>query len=171
MRTLITAVLAALGAALVIGIPTDVIPNPWFGREIGVRPFDVVTLIALSGLTGALVATYTVAGASGAGAPRAGIGSGIVGWFAVGCPVCNKLVVALLGASGATSTFAPAQPFLGAAAVLLAGVALTVRVRAIRRGACPLPAAERSPWPIRPQLPAGAPAPAGPTPPRGRTRR
>jgi len=28
------------------------------------------------------------------------IGSGIVGWFAVGCPVCNRIVVALLGASG-----------------------------------------------------------------------
>ena len=34
-------------------------------------------------------------------------------WFAVSCPVCNKVVVALLGASGATSTFAPLQPALG----------------------------------------------------------
>ena len=134
------AVLAALGTALLIGPPTDVIPNPWFGREIAVRPLDVVVLIALSGVTGALLATYAVAGASGAGAPRAGIGSGIVGWFAIGCPVCNKLEVALLGASGASSTFAPAQPVLGVAAVALATTAFVLRVRAIRRGACPLPA-------------------------------
>jgi hypothetical protein len=139
-RTVIVALVAALGTALLIGIPTDVVPNAWFGREIGVRAFDVVTLIALSIVTGALVATYTVAGDSGVGAPRAGLGSGILGWFAVGCPVCNKLVVALLGASGATSTFAPLQPLLGAAAVLLASAALVVRVRAIRRGTCPLPA-------------------------------
>jgi hypothetical protein len=139
-RTRLTAVLAAIGTALVIGIPTDVVPNPWFGREIGVRAVDVIVLVALSLLTGALVATYTVAGNSGAGAPRAGIGSGIVGWFAVGCPVCNKIVVALLGASGATSSFAPAQPALGAAAVALAAAALAIRVRAIRRGACALPA-------------------------------
>jgi hypothetical protein len=66
-RTLPVALLAALGTALVIGIPTDVVPNPWFGREIGVRPSDVVVLIALSALTGALVATYTVAGASTSG--------------------------------------------------------------------------------------------------------
>ena len=139
-RPLAVAVLGALGTALLIGIPTDVVPNPWFGREIGVRTLDVLVLVALSVLTGAFVATYAVAGAAGAGAPRAGIGSGIVGWFAIGCPVCNKLVVTLLGASGATSTFAPAQPFLGVAAVALAATALALRVRAIRRGACPLPA-------------------------------
>lgn len=68
--------LAALGTALLIGTPTDVVPNPWFGREIGVRTLDVVVLVALGGVTGALLATYAVAGASGARAPRAGLGSG-----------------------------------------------------------------------------------------------
>jgi hypothetical protein len=131
--------LTAVGTALVIGIPTDVVPNPWFGREIGVRASDVVVLIALSAITGALVATYTLAGDSGAAVPRTGLGSGIIGWFAVGCPVCNKLVVALIGASGATSTFAPLQPIFGAAAVLVAAAALAVRVRAIRRGTCAVP--------------------------------
>jgi hypothetical protein len=144
-RTALVAVGAALGTALVIGIPTDVVPNPWFGREIGVRPFDVVTLVALSAVTGALIATYTVAGDSGAAVPRTGIGSGILGWFAVGCPVCNKLVVALLGASGATSTFAPLQPALGVAAVALASAALVARLRVIRRGTCPLPPADARP--------------------------
>jgi hypothetical protein len=139
-RSLAVGLLGALGTALVIGIPTDVVPNPWFGREIGVRTLDVVVLAAVSGITGALLATYAVAGPFGTGAPRAGIGSGLVGWFAIGCPVCNKLVVTLLGASGATNTFAPAQPVLGVAAVVLACTALVLRLRAIRRGACPLPA-------------------------------
>ena len=146
VRAAVVAVAAAVGTALIIGIPTDVVPNPWFGREIGVRPFDVAVLIALSVVTGALAATYVVAGDSGAAVPRAGVGSGIIGWFAVGCPVCNKLVVALLGVSGATGTFAPLQPALGAAAVALATAALVVRVRAIRRGTCPLPPA-RTPHP------------------------
>jgi hypothetical protein len=138
-RSVLVGSLAAVATALVVGIPTDVVPNPWFGREIGVRPFDVVVLVALSVLTGALAATYAVAASSGASAPRAGIGSGLIGWFAVGCPVCNKIVVGLLGVSGATNSFAPAQPFLGVVAVALAGLALGIRVRAIRRGACPLP--------------------------------
>jgi hypothetical protein len=71
--------------------------------------------------------------------PRAGIGSGILGWFAVGCPLCNKLVVGLIGASGATSVFEPLQPALGVMAVGLAAAALYARVRVIRRGSCPVP--------------------------------
>jgi hypothetical protein len=133
-------VLAALGTAVVIGIPTDVLPNPWFGREIGVRPLDVVVLVVLSLLTGALAATYVVSGDTSPAAPRAGIGSGILGWFAVGCPLCNKLVVGLIGASGATSVFEPLQPALGVMAVGLAAAALFARVRAIRRASCAIPA-------------------------------
>jgi hypothetical protein len=134
---------ATAGTALTIGIPTDVIPNPWFDRVVGVRPLDVGVLVALSLLMGALAATYASAGSSGAAAPRAGLGSGVLGWFAVGCPVCNKAVVLLLGASGATGTFEPLQPALGVAAVILAAAALAIRLRALRRGACELPA--RSP--------------------------
>jgi hypothetical protein len=44
---------------------------------------------------------------------------------------------------------APLQPILGAAAVVLAAAALVVRVRAIRRGTCPLPA-ERQGGPSTP---------------------
>ena len=138
-RPALVAVGAAVGTALLIGVPTGVIPNPWFGRVVGVRPLDVGVLIALSVLMGALAATYSIAGSSGAKAPRAALGSGIVGWLAVGCPVCNKAVVLLLGASGATSTFEPIQPILGVASVVLAAAALTVRVRAMRRGACAVP--------------------------------
>ncbi len=138
-----TSSISTWSTALVIGIPTDVLPNPWFGREICVRALDVIVLVALSAVTGALLATYAVAGAPAPG-PRVRIGSGIIGWFAIGCPVCNKLVVTLLGVSGATSTFAPVQPVLGVAAVALATTALVIRVRAIRRGECPLPAGNHS---------------------------
>jgi hypothetical protein len=131
--------LAAIGTAVLIGIPSDVIPNPWFGREIAVDGFDVFVLVALSLLTGALAATYVGTGGLTASAERAGVGSGIVGFFAVSCPVCNKLVVALIGTSGASGWFASIQPVMGVAAIALAGAALAVRVRAIRRGACPMP--------------------------------
>ena len=142
MRSLPTAaigVLAGIGTVAIIGVPTDVIPNPLFGRQTPVHPYDVAVLIALAILTGALVATYAIARDAAAATKRAGIGSGVLGWFAVSCPACNKIVVALLGASGATSTFAPLQPALGGLAVALAAGALAVRIRALRRAACPLP--------------------------------
>ena len=125
---------------MIIGVPTDVIPNPAFGRQTPVHAYDVVVLVALALLAGALAATYAMTGHPAAGAKRAGVGSGVLGWLAVSCPACNKLIVVLLGASGATTTFAPLQPALGAAAVALAAAALAVRVRSMRRGACPVPA-------------------------------
>jgi hypothetical protein len=69
-RPVAVAVVAAVTTALLIGIPTDVVPTPWFSREIGMRAADVVVLIALSVLSGALAATYAIAGSSGASAPR-----------------------------------------------------------------------------------------------------
>jgi hypothetical protein len=139
LRPAAIGVLAALGTAAIIGVPTDVIPNPLFGRQTPVHPYDVAVLVALAALTGALVATYALTSEAAMGTKRAGIGSGVLGWFAVSCPACNKIVVALLGASGATGTFAPLQPALGAVAVALAAGALAVRVRALRRAACPVP--------------------------------
>lgn len=129
-------VLAAAGTGLVIGVSTDVIPNGLFSRQIPVRPFDVLVLIALSLTTGALAATYGLAVPSGVANQRVGVGAGFLGWFAVSCPVCNKVVIALVGVSGATGIVEPLQPALGALAVTLAAAALVARVRAIRRGAC-----------------------------------
>ena len=131
--------MAAIGTVVIIGVPTDVIPNPLFGRQTPVHPYDLAVLIALGILTGALIATYAIAHDTTRASKRAGVGSGVLGWFAVSCPACNKIVVALLGASDATSTFAPLQPALGGLAVALAAGALAVRIRAVRRAACPLP--------------------------------
>ena len=132
-------ILAAVGTVAIIGIPTDVIPNPLFGRQTPVHPYELAVLIALGILTGALIATYAIARNATRATKRAGVGSGVLGWFAVSCPACNKIVVALLGASGATGTFAPLQPALGGLAVALAAGALAARIRALRHATCALP--------------------------------
>jgi hypothetical protein len=134
---------AAGGTALgsvALGIPTDVIPNPWFTRMIPAEALNYLFWIGTSVLTGGLLATYTL--------PRLGTqklavpatGSGFLGLLAVGCPVCNKLVVALLGVSGALTYFAPIQPLLGTVALLLAAGVLIIRLRAFRQ-ACRRPVA------------------------------
>jgi hypothetical protein len=48
--------------------------------------------------------------------------------FAVGCPICNKLVVALIGVSGALNYWAPIQPALGALSVVLLSAGLAIRL-------------------------------------------
>ena len=53
----------------------------------------------------------------------------MVGVFlAIGCPICNKIALLLLGTSGALNLFAPIQPILGAASVALLAATLAWRI-------------------------------------------
>jgi len=124
--------------ALALGIPTDIVPNPWFVRMTPAGTSNYFFWVASSLVTGLLLATYALPRAARDRIAAASAGSGFLGLLAVGCPVCNKLVVALLGVSGAFNYFAPIQPLLGALGVALALVALMVRLRGARR-ACALP--------------------------------
>ncbi len=54
-----------------------------------------------------------------------------------GCPVCNKVVVLLLGLGGAMTFFNPLRPFTGLASIVLMSVTLFMRVRVLRYG-CPV---------------------------------
>jgi hypothetical protein len=60
---------------------------------------------------------------------------GILSFFAIGCPVCNKIALVLLGTSGALSVWAPIQPFVGAASLALLAVTVAWRVRQMNAGA------------------------------------
>jgi len=136
-------------AALLIGIPSDLIENPIFGRPVETRPIDYVILTITSALIGLVFAirmpadaSEDVVDASERNETRTMWG----GWFsfmAVGCPVCNQAVVALLGTSGALSWWAPVQPFVGALAIGLVLWALRTRLQTYQLAACPVP--ERTP--------------------------
>lgn len=130
-----TAALAgATGVALAIGLPTDIIPNGIFRRMLPVEWWNYPVWLTTAVLAGLLLATYVREGGQVIGeAPsrRGGIG-GLLAFFAVGCPVCNKLVVVALGTSGAMTWFAPVQPLLGLGALLLLGFALRGRLRGER---------------------------------------
>lgn len=137
-RYLILAVACSAVTALLLAIPTSIIANPLFTRMTPVEPEQYVFWVATSLLTGALVATY-IEPEMRRGLTGQTVGAGLLGVFAVGCPICNKLVVGAIGTSGALTYFAPIQPILGAAAVGFAAYGLLVRLRALRSGACALP--------------------------------
>jgi hypothetical protein len=75
-------------------------------------------------------------------ASKLGMAGAVVSFFAVGCPVCNKLVLLALGTSGAITWFAPIQGYLALASVALMAVALRARLRG--EIACALPSAKQS---------------------------
>ena len=57
--------------------------------------------------------------------------------FAVGCPICNNLVVALIGSGETLRYWAPLQPVLGVLSIALLSTGLGVRLRGA--AACPVP--------------------------------
>ncbi|MEG3616720.1 hypothetical protein [Isoptericola haloaureus] len=141
-RQRVVAVVAALAVGLLIGWATVLIPNPVFSREIPPVWWNYPVWILTSVLSGMLVATYVRSAAPSddeTRTSRLGMAGGVLAWFAVGCPVCNKLALLALGYSGAITWFAPVQPFLGLAALALTAVALVWRLRG--QVACPTPAA------------------------------
>ena len=124
------AVGGGLATLVLIGVPTVLIPNPWFGREIPPRPLDYIVFALTVLLVAALAATYAWPLACPTRERSLTVG-GLLSFFAVGCPVCNKLAVLALGWSGALTYFAPIQPLLGAVAVLLLAATLIARLRPI----------------------------------------
>ena len=144
-----------LFALAAFGFLTAIIPNPVFGRGTPPEPFAVAVWLVSAPLIGVVMATYfapmPASGpfaleAAGRAVPvaavrRDGTTLGTIGGFAafmaIGCPTCNKIALILLGTSGATSVFAPVQPFIGAVSLaLLAGTLVwRLRLRA-RGGAC-----------------------------------
>ncbi len=149
-------------SALAYGLVAAIIPNPVFGRQIPPEPFAVAVWLLSAPLMGIIGATYSspwapattplvILGGDGTASVRpatapasstttldderatwlGGVAS-FGAFLAIGCPVCNKLALLLLGTSGALSIWAPIQPILGAVslALLMATVVWRLRLRA-----------------------------------------
>ena len=141
VRRWIVAAAVAAGTYLFFGLTTAVLSNPVFGRSIPPTPWSPNVLIATAILTGLLTATYVrndgpapirleAADVNpGERTARAGMVGSLLAYLAIGCPVCNKLALILLGTTGAVNIFAPIQPYLGALGIALLAIALIVRLR------------------------------------------
>jgi hypothetical protein len=114
VRRWLAATAIAVVIMLVIGVPTVLVPTPWFGREIEVTWWSWPVLLATAALSGLLAATYVRADAAAPAAPaapaptadddagattsgRLGVAGGLLAYLAVGCPVCNKVALLALG--------------------------------------------------------------------------
>jgi hypothetical protein len=155
-RLLAAASAMAVAALLAYGLATAIIPNPVFGRQIPPEPFAIAIWLASAPLIGLVMATWlarprTVALALGrtaaptrsvavgrdAGGSRTtvlGSAGGFAAFLAIGCPVCNKVALVLLGTTGALNVWAPLQPLVGAASLALLAVTLWWRLGYLARG-------------------------------------
>jgi hypothetical protein len=130
IRRWITATVSAIVTGLVISIPTAVLENSVFGREIAVTSWSVPVIVITSILSGLLFATYIKNDSANTEDTSLKIGTAgaFFSFLAVGCPVCNKIALVALGYSGAMNYFAPVQPFLAFAGVAILTYALIMRL-------------------------------------------
>ena len=146
VRRWVVAVAVAAGTYLFFGLSTAVLANPVFGREIPPTTWAPEVLIITAILSGLLTATYvrnagpapmrlkavdaaTDDPSARSRTARAGAAGSLMAYLAIGCPVCNKIALLLLGTTGALNLYAPIQPYLGAIGIALLSVALIVRLR------------------------------------------
>ncbi|WP_103533066.1 hypothetical protein [Streptomyces sp. SM11] len=144
--------LGALATALAVGVPTDVVPTPLFGRSVPVQWWNYPALALTAVLAGLVLSTYVRPPVAPPVTPpstqppgtvldgRMGALGGVLSFFAVGCPVCNKLVLVLLGSSGALSYWAPLQPLFAVASIALLTEAALRRLST--QGRCPVTASD-----------------------------
>ncbi|HET9017538.1 MAG TPA: hypothetical protein VFN57_18200 [Thermomicrobiaceae bacterium] len=143
-RVVVYAVLAGVFTLLAVGIPTVLIPNHLFSRAVPTRPVDYVIYGITVALAAVLGAAYALPAACPLRTNRLTAG-GFLSFLAVGCPVCNKVVVLLIGATGALTYFQPIQPLLGVAGIVLLASGLVLRLRDVRATLAPAAAAEPAP--------------------------
>lgn len=130
-RRWVAAALAALISGALIAVVTAMIDNPVFGRAVPTTWWAWPVLAVSAVLSGLLVATYVREPGRSVDdwVSRPGGIGGLLTLFAVGCPVCNKLVLIALGSAGAMRWFAPVQPVLAITAVALLIWGLRARLR------------------------------------------
>jgi hypothetical protein len=126
-------------AAVLIAVPSDLIDTPLFGRPVDTRPIDYLILAVTASLIGLIFAIRVPQDEVSEKQDTRTVWGGFVSFLAVGCPVCNQLVVGLVGTSGALSWWAPVQPVVGLAAVAILGWTLRYRLRTYQLVACPIP--------------------------------
>jgi hypothetical protein len=118
---------------LAVGVPSALVANPLFSRMTPTPWWSYGVWVLTAAVSGLLAATYVRRPSAVSSSPaRVGLVANIGSLLAVGCPVCNKLVIAAVGVSGALNLWAPIQPLIAATSLGLLGWALWRRLRVLR---------------------------------------
>lgn len=116
---------------LLFGIITDLIPNLWFIRMTEKTALDYFFLVLNSLFLGIIIALYyykkNMPKACAVGTYSGGIG----GFLAFACPICNKLLVFLFGATALMAYLDPFRPILGFLSIGVLGFSMYILLQNI----------------------------------------
>ena len=97
----------------VSGIVTVLLPNSFFTRMTPISTLDYVFLASSSVLLGAYVGVHYYKKNTTKKCDTVASTGGVGSFLAFACPVCNKLLVFLFGATALMTYFEPYRPVLG----------------------------------------------------------
>lgn len=110
----------ALASFAVLGTVAALWENPFFVRMTPAGDLE----IALLALTAAMLGLYVTIRRPACSVKGATVG-GVLGFVGVACPVCNKLLVLLVGSELLLTYFEPVRVFVAAAGVVILALAIT----------------------------------------------
>jgi len=116
---------AAVAAAMFMGLGTVAAlwDNPFFMRMTPTGGFEIALLL----LQAALAGVYVGLPRSRCGKRTAGVGA-VVGFLGIACPVCNKILVLLIGGALLLEYYEPVRLYVALAGVGLLAVAIGLKL-------------------------------------------
>ncbi len=113
--------LVAISVFVLFGALTVLIPNSFFKRMTTIFWYDYVFIASTALLLGAYSGLWYYTRKTSSTCSYATAGGSVGSLFSFGCPICNKLLIFLLGITGVMTYFAPLQPLLGVTSLSLLG--------------------------------------------------
>jgi hypothetical protein len=123
-RTATKLLLYSGGILALFGIVTATIPNPVFMRMMPASALDFFFLATTAILGGA----YLALPSNACTADGKAAGGTLFGLLAFACPICNKLLVMLLGYAALFEWFDPLRPLLGMVSMGVLGLSIVQKL-------------------------------------------
>ncbi|WP_158059493.1 hypothetical protein [Halorussus halophilus] len=115
----------SIGSFVLFGLITDLIPNPFYIRDVPRTELDYLFLTVTAVFLG--LYTFQSTGTEQSKDDKSATASAVAGFLAFGCPTCNALLLALFGSSTLMTYFGPLRPLLGVVSVGLFSGLLYIR--------------------------------------------
>ena len=123
IRQTVKALGIATGSILILGSVTALWGNSFFIRMTPTSAMDLTFLFAGSLLFG----LFFVLPKRQEGKKCGGVG-GVFAFLGFACPVCNKILILLLGVAGTWTFVEPARPYLGMMGIVLLSIGVVSRL-------------------------------------------
>ncbi len=133
-KSVMIGILSGLATFLIFGIPTALIPTGIYIRMIEATLLDYYFFLLSSVLIGVYVGLWHHNKYNSRQSGNISVlGGGVSSFLAVSCPICNVILVSLIGVSSVMVFIEPLRPVIGIIGIALLGIAVYYKYREFRR--------------------------------------